>query len=76
VNKKLANMAMAEAQKFFHGNVMGAIGDIVLFDNSFENKEHDHMAIIVGFCDNFITTAEGNFDNISAIVKRTYEHVR
>ena len=52
------------------------VGDIVLFDCIFENKEHDHIAIIVDVCDGFITTAEGNFNNVSAIVRRTYENIR
>ncbi|MCL2217542.1 MAG: CHAP domain-containing protein [Defluviitaleaceae bacterium] len=51
-------------------------GDIVLFDNVFENKEHDHIAIIIDVQGDFITTAEGNFNNVSAIVKRTYDNVR
>ncbi|MCL2407878.1 MAG: CHAP domain-containing protein [Defluviitaleaceae bacterium] len=52
------------------------IGDIVLFDRVFENKEHDHIAIIIDICDDLITTAEGNFNNVSAIVKRGYGNVR
>jgi len=52
------------------------IGDIVLFDYVFKNEEHDHIAIIVNACKDFITTAEGNFNNVSAIVKRKYGNVR
>ena len=52
------------------------IGDIVLFDHVFRGEEHDHIAIIIDVCECFITTAEGNFNNVSAIVKRTYDNVR
>ncbi|MCL2396544.1 MAG: CHAP domain-containing protein [Defluviitaleaceae bacterium] len=60
---------------FGHSN-KPQIGDIVLFDYIFAQKEHDHIAIVIDVCEHFITTAEGNFNNVSAIVKRTYENVR
>ena len=52
------------------------IGDIILFDYVFNNKEHDHIGIIIDVNNDFITTAEGNFNNVSAIVKRTYNNIR
>lgn len=53
------------------------IGDIVLFDHVFLNQEHDHIAVIVGATDWSLTTAEGNFNNVSAIVTREMdEHIR
>lgn len=53
------------------------IGDIVLFDNVFQNKEHDHIAVILSASANHIITAEGNFNNVSAIVTRQIdEHIR
>lgn len=52
------------------------IGDIVLFDYICQNKEHDHIAIITDVSQEYIETAEGNFNNISAIVKRPYNNVR
>ncbi|QSX06998.1 CHAP domain-containing protein [Sedimentibacter sp. zth1] len=52
------------------------VGDIVLFDNVFENKAHDHIGIVLNITETMIETAEGNFGNVSAIVKRSYENVR
>lgn len=53
------------------------IGDIVLFDRVFQNKEHDHIGIIIGVSENHVVTAEGNFNNVSAIVTRQInEHIR
>ena len=52
------------------------IGDIVLFDYIFKNEEHDHIAILLDFNECMIETAEGNFNNVSAIVKRPYDNVR
>lgn len=52
------------------------IGDIVLFDNAFKGEEHDHIAIVINIDDRFIDTAEGNFNNISAIARRNYDNVR
>ena len=52
------------------------IGDIALFDYVFKNEEHDHIGIIIDVRGGFIITAEGNFNNTSAIVKRTFDNVR
>lgn len=52
-------------------------GDIVLFDNIFENHEHDHIGIVLKNEGNYIITAEGNVDNRSAVMKRPKdEHIR
>ena len=52
------------------------MGDIVLFDDLFIPSKCDHIAIIINFTDEWIETAEGNFCNISAIVKRSYKNIR
>ena len=67
---------MSEIDCWVHRRNKPQIGDIVLFDCVFRNEEHDHIAIIVDVNKDFITTAEGNFNNVSAIVKRTYNNVR
>ena len=52
-------------------------GDIVLFDHVFENKEHDHMGIVLAVTDATITTAEGNVNNMSVILERPRDaHLR
>lgn len=52
-------------------------GDIVLFDRVFEDKEHDHMGIVLAVSDTTITTAEGNVNNMSAILERPRDtHIR
>lgn len=52
-------------------------GDIVLFDRVFEDKEHDHMGIVLAVSDTTITTAEGNVNNMSAIFERPRDmHIR
>jgi hypothetical protein len=45
-------------------------GDIVLFDRIFDDKEHDHIGIVVGVEPDSITVAEGNINNVSGIIKR------
>ena len=53
------------------------IGDIVLFDRVFDNTEHDHIGIVLEVSAEYIVTAEGNFNNISAVVERKRdEHIR
>lgn len=54
-------------------------GDIVIYDNVFMGREHDHTGIIVGREDNFLIVAEGNVPgtNTSGIVRRRIdEHIR
>ena len=38
-------------------------GDIVLYDRVFENKEHDHIGIVLENRENTIVVAEGNINN-------------
>jgi hypothetical protein len=53
------------------------IGDIVLFDNVFIDKEHDHIGIVVGINETSIIVAEGNLNNISGIIERNKDsHIR
>lgn len=49
-------------------------GDIVLFDRVFDGGEHDHMGIVVAVRDEEIVAAEGNFNNVSAVVARKRDH--
>ena len=52
-------------------------GDIVLYDHVFENREHDHIGIIVERREKSILVAEGNVDNRSVIIERPIdEHIR
>ena len=54
-----------------------AAGDIVLYDRVFENKEHDHIGIILEKREHTILAAEGNINNISGIIERPVdEHIR
>ncbi|MCL1787415.1 MAG: CHAP domain-containing protein [Defluviitaleaceae bacterium] len=52
------------------------VSDIVLFDHICQGKPHDHIGIITHVGNAFIETAEGNFNNVSAIVTRPYDNVR
>ena len=52
-------------------------GDIVLYDGVFENREHDHIGIVIEKRENTILTAEGNVNNRSGIIERPLdEHIR
>ena len=52
-------------------------GDIVLYDSVFENREHDHMGIVLQSIENTILAAEGNLNNASGIIERPKdEHIR
>ena len=52
-------------------------GDIVLYDRVFENREHDHIGIIVERLEKTIVVAEGNVDNKSGIIERPIDdHIR
>lgn len=68
---------LPEVNRWYGADEICQAGDIVLFDNVFENKEHDHIGVIIEVFDDYIITAEGNFNNVSAIVKRSLnEHIR
>ncbi|MBR0229982.1 MAG: GNAT family N-acetyltransferase [Erysipelotrichaceae bacterium] len=52
-------------------------GDIVIYDRVFENKEHDHIGIVLEKRENTILAAEGNINNRSGIIERPAdEHIR
>lgn len=52
-------------------------GDIVLYDRVFENKEHDHIGIVLENRGDMILAAEGNVNNVSGIIERPKdEHIR
>lgn len=52
-------------------------GDIVLYDRVFEDREHDHIGIVLEVRGHTILAAEGNLDNRSGIIERPIdEHIR
>jgi hypothetical protein len=52
-------------------------GDIVIYDRVFENREHDHIGIVIENRDNAILAAEGNINNKSGIIERPKDgHIR
>lgn len=52
-------------------------GDIVIYDSVFENKEHDHIGIVLEKRAHTILASEGNVNNISKITERPLdEHIR
>jgi len=43
----------------------------------YENAEHDHIGIVIDIRNTSIVAAEGNFNNVSALVERNLdEHIR
>ena len=52
-------------------------GDIVLYDRVFENREHDHIGIVIENRGDTILAAEGNIDNRSGVIERPADgHIR
>ncbi len=52
-------------------------GDIVLYDRVFENREHDHIGIVLENRGDAILAAEGNIANRSGIIERMKDaHIR
>ena len=52
-------------------------GDIVIYDRVFENKEHDHIGIVLEKRDHTLLAAEGNVNNLSGIIERPIDgHIR
>ena len=52
-------------------------GDIVLYDRVFENREHDHIGIVLENRGDTILAAEGNIANRSGIIERPKDaHIR
>ena len=72
--------ALGDPRIEFHRGKEGFIpesGDIVLYDRVFENREHDHIGIVVEKREKSILVAEGNVDNRSVIIERPIdEHIR
>ena len=65
-----------EYHKSAHGFIPEA-GDIVIYDRVIENKEHDHIGIVLEKRERTILAAEGNVNNRSKIVERPIdEHIR
>lgn len=72
--------AMGDPRIEYHKRAEGfvpATGDIVIYDRVFENREHDHMGIVLGKRKHTILAAEGNLNNVSGIIERPIdEHIR
>ena len=52
-------------------------GDIVIYDRVFENREHDHLGIILEKREHTLIAAEGNVGNASGIIERSIDgHIR
>ncbi len=52
-------------------------GDIVIYDRVFENKEHDHMGIVLEKRERTLLAAEGNVSNVSGVIERPIDgHIR
>ena len=52
-------------------------GDIVIYDKVFENREHDHIGIVLEKRERTLLAAEGNVNNFSGIIERTIDgHIR
>lgn len=62
-----------------NASVTPDVGDIVLYDRVFCNKEHDHIGVVVEIANDYIMAAEGNIGdtNYSGVIKRPRdEHIR
>ena len=72
--------AMGDPRIEYHTGTDGFVpeaGDIVLYDRVFENRPHDHMGIVLEKRESTVLVAEGNVNNVSAIVERPPdEHIR
>lgn len=74
--------AMGDSQIEYHkadDSFKPEVGDIVLYDRVFCNREHDHIGIVLEVKEDAIVAAEGNIfnQNISGIVERPMdEHIR
>ena len=52
-------------------------GDIVLYDRVFEDREHDHIGIVLEKRADTLLAAEGNVNNVSGLLVRPIdEHIR
>lgn len=72
--------AMGDPRIEYHADregFMPAAGDIVLYDRVFEDRPHDHMGIVLEDRGHTLLVAEGNVNNVSAIIERPLdEHIR
>ena len=72
--------ALSDPRIVYHKGADGFVpepGDIVIYDRVFENKEHDHMGIILEKREHSFLAAEGNINNVSGIIQRSIdEHIR
>ena len=72
--------AQSDVRIEYHGGTEGFVpeaGDIVIYNCVFENREHDHMGIVLQSTSNTIIAAEGNLNNTSGIIERPKdEHIR
>jgi hypothetical protein len=52
-------------------------GDIVIYDNVFDPRPYDHMAIVLEVSRDDLKVAEGNVNNLSAVLRRARNrHIR
>ena len=59
------------------GSFVPEAGDIVIYDRVFEDREHDHMGIVLENLGHSFLAAEGNINNVSGIIERSIdEHIR
>ena len=72
--------ALGDIQTAYRKGTEGFVpeaGDIVIYDRVFQDREHDHMGIILQSTENTIIAAEGNLNNTSGIIERPKdEHIR
>ncbi len=62
---------------FFEPHIICEPGDIAIFDSVTEGVIHDRIGIVVEDRDDKILVAEGNFNNVSALVERKKDnHIR
>ena len=73
-------LAMNDSRIEYHKGTedfVPAAGDIVIYDRVFENREHDHIGIVLEKREGTIIAAEGNVNNRSAVIERpTDGHIR
>ena len=73
-------LAIGDQRIEYHTGAEGSIpeaGDIVIYDRVFENKEHDHIGIVLEKRERTILAAEGNVNNKSGMIERPLDgHIR
>ena len=72
--------ALGDPRTEYHKACEGFVpeaGDIVLYDRVFEDREHDHIGIVIERRVNSILAAEGNIGNRSGLIERPKDgHIR